>query len=102
MAEEIVGSRFRAEVGYGDCANLQPSSLLPGDTIKRSTIAKTLQPVAPVNAKAAVVANETRTVSAEPYPVRVGRGDRGQSPAKIPNSNSRAAYSQIANRTAKR
>ena|SRR5579872_3207186 len=94
-----ISSHMRADTGYGDTANLQPSSLLPGDKIKYSPTAAKLRPVAPVNAKAAVVANETRKVSAEPFPVRVGRRDRAQAPAKIPSGNNRAV-SQIAPRKA--
>jgi len=98
MVEIISGSRFAPQVGYGDTSSLQNSSLLPGQKPKYSPTAAKLRPVAPVDVKAAIVANETRTVSAKPYPTRVGRGDRAQAPAKIPSGNNRAV-SQIAPRT---
>src|SRR5579871_3413509 len=91
-----ITSRFKADTGYGDTANLQPSSLLPGDKIKYSPTAAKLRPVAPVDVKAAMVPTN-RNVSAEPLPTRVGRGDRARAPAKVPSGNNRAV-SQIAPR----
>lgn len=97
-----IASRFRAEVGYGDTSSLQPSSLLPGDKIKYSPVAETLRPVAPVHVKAAVVANEARTVSAKPLATRVGRSDRARAPATIPTSNHRPVIAKPVNSRFKR
>jgi hypothetical protein len=42
MAQEIIGSKMHAEVGYGDTADGTPSSIRTGDTIKRSSISKSI------------------------------------------------------------
>lgn len=81
--EIFIGHGMRAETGYGDCANLQPSSLLPGDKIKYSAEAKKLRPVEPVDVKASMV-RTNRNVSAKPLATRVARGDRNQEPARVP------------------
>jgi hypothetical protein len=94
-----IASRFVAETGYGDTNNLQGPSLLPGQTIKRSKVAKSLQPVAPVDVKAAIVANETRTIDMKGAPKPAfGMKNPNASPAKIPSGTNRYASSIIAPR----
>lgn len=96
MAEIISGSRFAPSVGYGDTSSLQGSSLLPGEKPKYSPAAAKLRPVAQVDVKSPVVANEVRTVSAEPIKPSFGMKGASRGPT-IPAGNNRAV-SQIAPR----
>jgi hypothetical protein len=97
-SDVYIASRFKASVGYGDQADVTPSSLLPGDKIKYSPAAAKLRPVAPVDVKAAIVANETRTVSAAQYPAAHGHRNVNANPARVPLGTNRRASSIIAPR----
>ncbi|MHC6156578.1 hypothetical protein ACVSQB_32980 [Bradyrhizobium elkanii] len=84
--EKIVGSKFKADVGYGSAADtVNPSSLEPGQKVKRSPIGETLQTkVDPV------LAPQTRTVKADAYPTTFGHHNPNARPISIPNTNQRA------------
>ncbi|WP_298107423.1 hypothetical protein [Bradyrhizobium sp.] len=96
MAEEIVASRFKAQVGYGDTSSLQGSSLLPAEKPKYFPTAAKRRPVAPVDVKASMV-NTNRTISAAPIKPAHGMRNVNANPAKIPSDSNRAVQ-QIAPR----
>ncbi|MGY3584333.1 hypothetical protein ACVIGB_006609 [Bradyrhizobium sp. USDA 4341] len=85
MAQEVVGSKFKADVGYGSAADtVNPSSLEPGQKVKRSAIGETLQTeVDPVPAP------QTRSVSDAEYPPAHGMRSRSHEGGVIP-ANSRS------------
>jgi hypothetical protein len=64
MAVDIVASRMKGQVGYGDTSDTTPSSIRKGETIKRSAISQSI-----ISADGSVSANagdwQTRPVSAE-------------------------------------
>jgi hypothetical protein len=97
-SDVYIASRFKADTGYGDQADVTPSSLLPGDKIKYSPAAAKLRPVAPVDVKAAIVANETRTVSAAPITPAFGMKNPNANPPRVPSGTNRRASSIIAPR----
>lgn len=83
MTTEIVGSKFKANAGYGQNGYHGPSSTVPGE-IALDYGLKADKPTAPSNV-------QTRTVSAEPYPIAHGHRHRNIDPAKIPHGNNHAS-----------
>lgn len=97
-SDVYIASRFKADTGYGDQADVTPSSLLPGDKIKYSPTAKKLRPVAPVDVKAAIVANETRTIDMKGAPKPAFGMRSPDNSARVPSGTNRRASSIIAPR----
>jgi hypothetical protein len=95
-SDVYIASRFKADTGYGDQADVTPSSMLPGQKLKYSPAAQKLRPVAPVDVK--VVADQTRTVSAAQYPAAHGHRNVNANPARVPSGTNRRASSIIAPR----
>lgn len=62
MGQDIVGSKLHPEIGYGETSDLNPSSLTPGQTIKRGAVGRTLHNPVTVPTDS----GQTRTVSAKP------------------------------------
>lgn len=89
MAQEIVGSRFKAENVFGQNGYRGPSSTVPGETEPHYGI-QASKPTAPSNV-------QVRSVSAEPYPLAHGMRHRNLDPARVPSGNNRAV-SQMAPR----
>lgn len=87
MTEEIVGSKVRADAFYGQNGSAQPSSLLPGDKIKRGAVANSI--VQPVTLPAENADGATRTVSAKPIKPAFGMKDPNAGNRKVPASTGR-------------
>ena len=82
---DVVGSNYKAEAQYGQNGSDMPSSILPGETIKRSSIAKKLGAGAPVSTDPGNW--ETRNISAKPIAPSPTMRNPNASPAKIPANN---------------
>ena len=92
MADQIIigASHMKAEIGYGDQADLTSPSQRKGDVIKRSKVAKSLLPAAPIVAGAGDF--QVRKVSSEQkVPTTPGMRNPNASPARVPLSNVRRA-----------
>jgi hypothetical protein len=90
MAILIDGSKMRTDAFYGQNGSAQPSSLQPGDTIKRSAVAKSI-----IAADGSVSANppnnQTRPVSPDQkVKTTPGMKNPNVSPAKVPGKVNRA------------
>jgi hypothetical protein len=93
MVEEIIGSKMRAEVGYGDTADGTPSSIRKGERIKRSSVSKSI-----IAAHGGVSANpgdwQTRPISlAQAVPTHPGL--KGNMPASLPGKTQAKRPSSI-------
>ena|SRR5450756_2079765 len=85
----VVGSRMKAEAFAGMDGDPQASSLLPGETVKRGTVAKKLMAGPTVTAHAGEDF-QTRAVSPEQkVPTAFGQRSRSGEGGKIPAATSR-------------
>jgi len=91
-----IGSHLKAEAFGGMNGDPNPSSLLPGQKVKRGSVGKKLMEGTEVNVP---VSNaQTRTVSAKPYPTHAGT--KGPSTgAKVPAATVRRDKTGIARPT---
>jgi hypothetical protein len=88
MTEEIVGSKMKPNNGYGANGFTGAASLLPGEKVKRNSIAQGIVAADPVTAGAGDW--QTRPVSTEQkVPTAFGHKNPNADPAKIPAGNVR-------------
>jgi hypothetical protein len=102
MAQEIVGSNFPSDNGYGRNGFQGPASTVPGGKPQHyASTAAPLKPKDPVLSDPDVRNFETRTVSAAPIKPACGMRDVNKNPAKIPNRG-RPVQQRALNTTFKR
>jgi hypothetical protein len=99
MTEEIVGSKFKPNNGYGQNGFTGPSSTTPKEPVPHyASVASTVKPKDPVLTDPDVRNWETRGVSAAPIKPSFGMRNPNANPAKIPSGTNRHASSIIAPR----
>jgi hypothetical protein len=93
MAQDIVGSHFAPDAFAGQNGDNTPSSLLPGQTVKRGKDAKSIMKGTEVTVQTAEW--QTRKVSAaQKVPTTPGMKNPNASPAKIPATTNRGSIAQ--------
>ena len=99
MTEEIVGSKFKPNNGFGQNGFTGSSSTTPKEPVPHyASVASTVKPKDPVLTDPNVRNWETRTIDMKGAPKPAfGMKNPNANPAKIPSGNNRAV-SQIAPR----